>query len=87
MISVLFGVDNSLCINEIHCHHKVPVKHGGNDDYSNLKIVHADVHRLIHAVKNETIQQLLVKIKLTDYQLERVNALRKLCKLSEIMGL
>lgn len=76
-----------LCINEIHCHHKVPVKHGGNDDYSNLKIVHADVHRLIHAVKNETIQQLLVKIKLTDYQLERVNALRKLCKLSEIMGL
>ena len=76
-----------LCINEIHCHHKVPVKHGGNDDYSNLKIVHADVHRLIHAVKNETIQQLLVKIKLTDYQLERVNALRKPCKLSEIMGL
>ena len=76
-----------LCIDEIHCHHKIPVKLGGNDDYSNLKIVHADVHRLIHAVKNETIQQLLEKIKLTDYQLERINVLRKLCKLSEIKSL
>lgn len=73
-----------LCIDDIHCHHKIPRMLGGDDSYGNLKIVHADIHRLIHAVKTETIKQLLEKLKLTEYQLGRVNALRKLCNLEKI---
>ena len=45
-----------LWIDEIHCHHKKPVSQGGTDNYKNLVIIHVDVHRLIHAVRPETIQ-------------------------------
>lgn len=73
-----------LQLGEIHCHHKVPRHLNGDDSYSNLRIVHIDVHRLIHAVENELIIQLLNKLQLTEYQVERVNVLRNLCKLSPI---
>lgn len=43
-------------IDDIHCHHKVPKKLGGKDNYQNLIIIHKDVHRLIHATKQETNQ-------------------------------
>lgn len=73
-----------LQLEEIHCHHKVPRHLNGDDSYSNLRIVHIDVHRLIHAVENELIIQLLNKLQLTEYQVERVNVLRNLCKLPPI---
>ena len=73
-----------LQLGEIHCHHKVPRHLNGDDSYSNLRIVHIDVHRLIHAVENELIIQLLNKLQLTEYQVERVNVLRNLCKLPPI---
>ena len=73
-----------LFADEIHCHHKIPRMLGGDDSYGNLKIVHDDVHRLIHAVKTDTIKQLLEKTELMEYQLGRVNALRRLCNLEKI---
>jgi len=39
---------------EVHCHHWKPVSLGGTDEYSNLRIVHEDVHKLIHATTRET---------------------------------
>ena len=39
-----------LPVNEVHCHHFLPRHLGGTDQYSNLRIVHVDVHRLIHAL-------------------------------------
>lgn len=71
-------------LNEIHCHHKKPRSLGGDDSYSNLKIIHVEVHRLIHAITEETIRKLLESLKLTDYQIGRINNLRKLCELSPI---
>ncbi len=71
-------------LHEIHCHHKKPRSLGGDDSYSNLKIIHVTVHRLIHATTEETIRKLLESLKLTDYQLGRINNLRKLCELSAI---
>lgn len=71
-------------IDEIHCHHKKPVALGGDDRYENLTLICADIHRLIHATKPETIQRLLNKLHLTPYQLGRVNNLRKLCELPQI---
>ena len=67
-----------LGIDEIHCHHKLPKHLGGNDKYSNLIILHKNVHRLIHATKPETICKYLSILKLDEFQLKKVNNLR--CK-------
>lgn len=65
-----------LWIDEIHCHHKKPISQGGTDEYNNLVIVHKDVHRLIHAVKSNTIQAYLDKIKPNKSQLDKINKFR-----------
>ncbi|MCM1529697.1 MAG: group II intron reverse transcriptase/maturase [Alistipes sp.] len=65
-----------LWIDEIHCHHKKPTSQGGTDEYNNLVIVHKDVHMLIHAVKSETIQAYLDKIKPNKSQLDKINKFR-----------
>lgn len=73
-----------LWIDEIHCHHKKPVSQGGTDEYKNLVIIHVDVHRLIHAVKQETIQAYIIKIKPNKSQLDKINKLRMLAGNPEI---
>ena len=65
-----------LWIDEIHCHHKKPTSQGGTDEYNNLVIVHKDVHMLIHAVKPETIQAYLDKVKPNKSQLDKINKFR-----------
>lgn len=73
-----------MTVEEIHCHHKLPVSLGGDDSYANLTLICAEVHRLIHATRQETIMTLLKALQLTDYQIGRVNNLRKLCELPPI---
>lgn len=65
-----------LWIDEIHCHHKLPQYLGGTDEYSNLVIVHKDVHKLIHAVSQNTINAYLTLIKPTKAMLDKINKLR-----------
>lgn len=48
-----------LSAHDVHCHHWKPTSLGGTDEYSNLRIVHKDVHKLIHASQKETIQKYL----------------------------
>lgn len=71
-------------IGEIHCHHKLPVSLGGNDRYQNLVIVHVLVHRLIHAVKEETIEQLQSQLNLSHDMLTKLNKLREKARLAPI---
>ena len=73
-----------LCIDEIHCHHKLPLKSGGDDSYSNLVIVHKDVHLLIHATSKETILTYLNRTELDRKALAKLNALRVMAGNSEI---
>lgn len=73
-----------LSIDEIHCHHKLPLKCGGDDRYSNLIIVHKDVHMLIHATSEETILAYLNRIELDRKALAKLNALRVMAGNSEI---
>ena len=73
-----------LILEEIHCHHKIPKYLKGDDGYANLTIIHVNIHRLIHAVHTDTIQKLLNALQLTEYQIRRVNNLRKLCELAPI---
>lgn len=65
-----------LWIDELHCHHKKPTSQCGTDEYKNLVILHKDVHMLIHAVKSETIQAYLNKVKPDKSQLEKINKFR-----------
>ena len=62
---------------EIHCHHKMPKSKGGTDKYSNLTLVTKDIHILIHATANETIEQLIKKLTLKKEQLGKLNKLRE----------
>lgn len=69
---------------EIHCHHKTPRYLGGDDSYGNLRIVHIDVHKLIHAKSIEQIQRLLNILQLNEHQRGLVNILRNQCGLFPI---
>ena len=71
--------------NEIHCHHKTPKCYGGDDRYENLVIVHSDVHILIHAKTQETIEKYMCIVQPTKEQLKKLNKLRALARLPEIL--
>lgn len=73
-----YVLGNTLDVDEIHCHHKKPRALNGKDEYKNLVIVHANVHRLIHATDSETINRYTNLLELNAEQLERVNKLRVL---------
>ncbi|MPN06293.1 hypothetical protein SDC9_153549 [bioreactor metagenome] len=72
-------------LDEIHCHHIIPKSSGGTDKYSNLIIVHQDVHKLIHAQKPDTIQYYLNALNLDGKMLSKVNKLRRSAELPEII--
>ena len=61
---------------EIHCHHKTPKKDKGDNSYENLIILQDDVHKLVHATKEETIQKYMKILNLTPEQLQKLNKLR-----------
>lgn len=63
-------------IEEIHCHHKTPKKDKGDNSYENLIILQDDVHKLVHATKEETIQKYMKILNLTPEQLQKLNELR-----------
>ena len=71
-------------LHEIHCHHKKPVSQGGNDRYENLIILHKDIHRLLHATKEETIKAYLTQLQLTYKQKAKLNKLRQLANMQAI---
>ena len=79
----VMGTD--LTLENMHCHHKLPISLGGTDEFKNLIYIQADVHNLIHAVNKEYIQALLNQIKPDTKQLEKINKLRIGCKLEEIV--
>ena len=55
-------IKSFLSTDEVHCHHIKPVHAGGGDKYQNLTLVRDDVHRLIHATRQDTMPQLLAGI-------------------------
>ena len=69
---------------EIHCHHVIPRKMGGNDAYDNLVLVSEPIHRLIHATQQETIQKYKNILCLDKKQLKSLNKFREKVGLSKI---
>lgn len=62
----------------MHCHHKNPWILTKDDSYTNLTIILPEVHKLIHAKNETTINKYLKILNLTDSQIEKINELRKL---------
>lgn len=75
---------NILDYDDIHCHHKLPVKLGGTDNYKNLVIVSQEAHKLIHATCPVIISKYIGKISPTTISLKKINKLRKIAKLKPI---
>ena len=69
---------------EVHCHHYEPLSLGGTDKYNNLCIIHSDVHRLVHATEDKTIEHYKSILQLTDAMIDKINLYRKACKLVSI---
>jgi RNA-directed DNA polymerase len=69
-----------LGLNDWHCHHKNPYHLSRDDRFSNLLVLHKNVHQLVHLKDNEKIKILLNALQLNKKQKEKVNELRKQCK-------
>lgn len=70
---------------DIHCHHKVPVSKGGTDEYTNLVLICKEVHTVIHASQDPTIEKFLKVLNLEPKQLLKLNKLRKLAEMPPII--
>ena len=79
-----FITGEKLQISNMEVHHKIPKHLGGKDEYRNLVYVTFDVHKLIHATTQETIEKHLLKRKKLPVDLERLNKLRVLVGNCEI---
>ena len=74
-----------LAVNEIDCHHKTPVEYGGGDEYQNLIIVSDKVHILIHSSNIKTLNKYLAMVKPDEKQSEKINKLRVMAHMPEIV--
>lgn len=63
-------------IDRMECHHKLPLKCGGSDEYKNLILLDVDVHKLIHTVGKQTVLKYIDLIKPDYYQRDKINRLR-----------
>ncbi|MFE6079494.1 group II intron reverse transcriptase/maturase [Paenibacillus sp. NPDC057886] len=69
----------------VHCHHLLPLHLGGADEYSNLRILHKDIHKLVHATKLETIAKLMSPFGFSDSTILKINQYRKMSNLEPIV--
>ena len=65
-------------IGNMECHHKIPKKHGGTDEYSNLVFLKTEIHKLIHVTQENIINNYLSSLKLNKKALKKLNKLRVL---------
>lgn len=76
-----------LILSEMHCHHKKLWSQTKDDSYHNLVIIADEVHRLIHATEDETIERYLWYLNLNSETMKKMNKLRTLVGNKEITGI
>ncbi|CAM4157659.1 group II intron reverse transcriptase/maturase [Paenibacillus alkaliterrae] len=69
---------------DVHCHHYIPLHLGGSDKFSNLRILHKEVHKLIHLTQKETIDILISKLGISELMIDKINQYRRKCELETI---
>lgn len=65
-------------------HHKIPREYKGTDEYKNLMLVIKEIHILIHATKEETINKYLNLLNLSKVQIKKLNKYREIAKCEPI---
>ncbi|MCA1024449.1 group II intron reverse transcriptase/maturase [Halobacillus litoralis] len=70
----------------VHCHHYVPKNLGGSDQFQNLRILHKDIHRLIHVKDIEKIKVYLNQLPQNRLILDKINQYRKVCGVEGIVA-
>lgn len=68
-----------LSASDVHCHHYIPKHLGGNDKFNNLRILHKEVHKLIHQTDKQTIDILINKLGITMPMVQKINKYREKC--------
>jgi RNA-directed DNA polymerase len=76
------GID--LSAHEVHCHHYIPLHLGGTDKFHNLRILHKEVHKLIHCTDKEMIDVLINRLDINKKMVGKVNKYREKCELERI---
>ena len=71
---------------DVHCHHYVPKNQGGSDQFQNLRILHKDIHRLIHMKDIEKIKVYLKRLPQNRLILDKINQYRKVCGVEGIVA-
>jgi hypothetical protein len=69
---------------DVHCHHFVPQHLRGTDKFNNLRILHKDIHRLIHRKDNEMIVSEIQKFGLNNSMIKKLNQYRIKCGLNKV---
>lgn len=69
---------------DLEVHHKVPRHVGGTDEYSNLVLVNANMHKLIHCTSEVNIKKYYKTTSWDNNKKKMLNKLRKLVGNSEI---
>ena len=72
-----FVMKSRMSVNKLECHHKNPKQYGGTDHYRNLVFINKDIHKLVHAVKEDTIIKYRNMFSLNAEQIASINKLRK----------
>lgn len=73
-----------LTANEVHCHHYVPTHLGGTDKFNNLRILHKDIHRLVHRKNIDIITSEIQKFGLNLPIIKKLNQYRMECGLEKV---
>lgn len=63
-------------LDSVYCHHIIPIKHGGNDKYSNLVIVERKIAKLINCTNVSKVLKEIDVLELDNKQVSRLNKLR-----------
>jgi 5-methylcytosine-specific restriction endonuclease McrA len=74
-----------LTASDVHCHHFKPLCLGGNNTFQNLRILHQDIHRLIHLSDISKIRILMSKLNINQAILVKINQYPKVCEQEAIV--
>lgn len=61
---------------KIQCYRKIPLDLGGTDSYMNLVIINKDVSDLLNETNANIIEQLILRLKIKETMMEKINKLR-----------
>lgn len=63
---------------DVHCHHVIPMAKGGTDEYNNLRIIHKDIHVLIHMTNETELEKRLMELQLDDKSIRKLKQYRNM---------